>query len=192
MVFPKPPSHLYLASKFARNSERLLGAAFFQRPFISVECRIYTRVSIRRFSQFSRDGTRISRYSPWSDGFPWSLRTRATLQALVYSAILLVATDYIMDRGGAFGSSSSDTSDSRRKYGTQAELQNAIQELRTAFPDPLSVVTDPEALATYGSSDFSYHPSTSHGVIVTIITLLAASHKFDMGSRFDQDLPKML
>jgi D-lactate dehydrogenase (cytochrome) len=34
------------------------------------------------------------------------------------------------------------------------------------FPDPDDVVTDPEVLKTYGSSDNSYHPAAAHSVIV--------------------------
>jgi len=45
-------------------------------------------------------------------------------------------------------------------------LQIAIRELRSLFPDPKVVITDPHALKTYGSSENSYHPESPHAVIV--------------------------
>ncbi|TFK55021.1 hypothetical protein OE88DRAFT_1653638 [Heliocybe sulcata] len=52
------------------------------------------------------------------------------------------------------------------EYASPDELQKAIQELRQAFPEEDRVVTEPETVKDYGSSDNSYHPSTPHAVVV--------------------------
>lgn len=51
-------------------------------------------------------------------------------------------------------------------YASPKDLGVAISELRLAFPNPNVVVTDENALKTYGSSENSYHPSSPHAVIV--------------------------
>ncbi|KAJ3516721.1 hypothetical protein NLJ89_g942 [Agrocybe chaxingu] len=55
---------------------------------------------------------------------------------------------------------------SKTKYASRTELKVAIEELRAAFPLANSVVTDPDALKTHGSSEHSYHPAAPHAVIV--------------------------
>ena len=51
-------------------------------------------------------------------------------------------------------------------YGTPDDVLKAIEELRLAFPDKYRVSTDPNVLTLHGSSENSYHPSSSHSVVV--------------------------
>ncbi|KAL4065326.1 FAD-linked oxidase-like protein [Scleroderma yunnanense] len=51
-------------------------------------------------------------------------------------------------------------------YGTPEDVQKAIEELRLAFPDKHRVSTDPNVLKVHGSSENSYHPTSSHSVVV--------------------------
>ncbi|KAF8636589.1 hypothetical protein AX17_003400 [Amanita inopinata Kibby_2008] len=51
-------------------------------------------------------------------------------------------------------------------YASPGEIQKAIQELRYAFDQPDAIITDPDALRAYGSSENSYHPASPHSVIV--------------------------
>jgi D-lactate dehydrogenase (cytochrome) len=48
------------------------------------------------------------------------------------------------------------------------EVQKAISELREAFHDNQTVVTEQTALQTYGSSPNSYHPTSPHSVVVHV------------------------
>ncbi|EPQ58249.1 hypothetical protein GLOTRDRAFT_126740 [Gloeophyllum trabeum ATCC 11539] len=52
------------------------------------------------------------------------------------------------------------------QYASPNELQQAIRELREAFPEEGRVTTEPETVKDYGSSDNSYHPSAPHAVVV--------------------------
>ena len=54
------------------------------------------------------------------------------------------------------------------KYASPAEVAAAIKELKAAFPDKKTVITDPATLKTYGSSENSYHPSSPHSVVVHV------------------------
>ncbi|KAF7305161.1 D-lactate dehydrogenase [cytochrome], mitochondrial [Mycena kentingensis (nom. inval.)] len=102
------------------------------------------------------------RFSPWSDRFQGSLKTRVLLQALVYAVLLAQVSNYV---DSAIFPSSTPT-EQKPKYASPQELQTAIQKLRAAFPEPGRVDTSPEALKAYGSSENSYHPSSAHSVIV--------------------------
>lgn len=53
-------------------------------------------------------------------------------------------------------------------YGSEADVQRAIADLRIAFPDAKAVSTDPNALKNYGSSPNSYHPASPHSVVVHV------------------------
>ncbi|KAF9001885.1 D-lactate dehydrogenase cytochrome oxidoreductase [Cyathus striatus] len=98
------------------------------------------------------------RYSPWSNHFPGSLRTRILLQALAY-AVIIVGTTEIPGDHVPHPSLSSN-------YASPKDVNLAINQLRVAFPDPSVVSTDPDALRIYGSSEHSYHPTSPHAVIV--------------------------
>lgn len=52
------------------------------------------------------------------------------------------------------------------KYGSHAEVEAAIAELKAALPAPRAVTTDPPVLRSYGYSENSYHPSAPHAVVV--------------------------
>ena len=52
------------------------------------------------------------------------------------------------------------------KYGTHADVEAAIAELKELFPGSRAVTTDPPVLRSYGYSENSYHPSAPHAVVV--------------------------
>ena len=52
------------------------------------------------------------------------------------------------------------------KYGTHADVEAAIAELKVLFPGSRAVTTDPPVLRSYGYSENSYHPSAPHAVVV--------------------------
>lgn len=51
------------------------------------------------------------------------------------------------------------------KYGSHADVEAAIAELKAALPAPRAVTTDPPVLRSYGYSENSYHPSAPHAVV---------------------------
>ena len=59
---------------------------------------------------------------------------------------------------------------SKPRYATKEEVQKAIEELRTAFPDRKAISTNPDALVTYGSSPNSYHPESPHAAVVHVLS----------------------
>ncbi|KAF5324523.1 hypothetical protein D9611_004574 [Ephemerocybe angulata] len=116
----------------------------------------------RRFIQSqSRPSTvlppRLS-YNPWSSAFRGSVGTRALLQAVVYSLV-------IVGTASAFGLQRKDNPDSD-PYPSKQNVATAIEELKRAFPDPGFLATDAESLKTYGSSEHSYHPVSPHAAVV--------------------------
>ncbi|KAI0818818.1 FAD-linked oxidase-like protein [Irpex lacteus] len=67
-------------------------------------------------------------------------------------------------------STQASATSSNVKYGSHEDVQKAISELRATFNDPHTVVTDPDALKTYGSSPNSYHPASPHSVVVHVMS----------------------
>ncbi|KAF8120937.1 FAD-linked oxidase-like protein [Boletus edulis] len=67
------------------------------------------------------------------------------------------------------GLSSADTPISlASSYGSPDDVEEAIKELGHAFPGQHRVQTNKDSLERYGSSENSYHPSSSHSVIVQV------------------------
>uniref|UniRef100_A0A8H7Y5B3 D-lactate dehydrogenase (cytochrome) n=1 Tax=Psilocybe cubensis TaxID=181762 RepID=A0A8H7Y5B3_PSICU len=116
----------------------------------------------QKFGIYSQSGAPYLRYSPWSNSFSGSQGTRVFLQAVLYSAIFLGTSHLISQRSSA----SPDTEDLNLSYASPEELECAIEQLRQIFPRAQAVVTDPDVLKTYGSSENSYHPALPHSVIV--------------------------
>ncbi|KAF5357816.1 hypothetical protein D9756_001674 [Leucocoprinus leucothites] len=112
----------------------------------------------------SRAPSSYLRFSPWSNQFPGSLRTRILLQSGVY-ALLMVGLLEAFERIGPT-KEEVHVQENETRYASPGELKAAIQELKVAFPSPQSVTTDLDALKTYGSSENSYHPASPHAVIV--------------------------
>ncbi|KAF9532303.1 FAD-linked oxidase-like protein [Crepidotus variabilis] len=108
----------------------------------------------------------FSQYSPWSNKFQGSTSTKALLQALVYSTILLGGTTFLLNSTSVVHGSKEVPCTLASTYGTKQELAAAIEKLRAAFSEPDAVSTEASALLTYGSSENSYHPSSPHSVIV--------------------------
>jgi D-lactate dehydrogenase (cytochrome) len=52
------------------------------------------------------------------------------------------------------------------QYASKEDVRKAIKELRDAFPDPNSVVTDRDVLGAHGTSPHSYHPESPHAAVV--------------------------
>jgi len=44
------------------------------------------------------------------------------------------------------------------RYGTANDFREAIEELKTTFPEPGVVFDDPDVVAPYGFSENDYHP----------------------------------
>ncbi|KAF9453257.1 D-lactate dehydrogenase cytochrome oxidoreductase [Macrolepiota fuliginosa MF-IS2] len=106
-------------------------------------------------TESSKPSSNYLRFSPWSNQFLGSLRTRILLQSAVYAFMIVGVTETIERLG-----------DKETRYASPDELKSAIRELREAFADPSTVTTDPDSLKTYGSSENSYHPASPHAVIV--------------------------
>ncbi|KAF9228758.1 hypothetical protein BS17DRAFT_209552 [Gyrodon lividus] len=53
-------------------------------------------------------------------------------------------------------------------YGTPEDVEQAIEELRHAFPGEHHVQTNRDTLEIHGSSENSYHPSSPHSVVVQV------------------------
>ncbi|KAK7035752.1 mitochondrial D-lactate dehydrogenase [Favolaschia claudopus] len=101
------------------------------------------------------------RYSPWSDQYQGSLKTRVMIQSLFYAMAIALTADYLDKK--VFPPPSEDAPP---KYASPAELRIAIQKLQQAFPEAGRVDTSPDALKTTGSSENSYHPESPHSVVV--------------------------
>ncbi|KAJ7702238.1 D-lactate dehydrogenase cytochrome oxidoreductase [Mycena rosella] len=103
------------------------------------------------------------RYSPWSDAYQGSLKSKILFQTLFYAFLIAQVSNYVDST--FFPPASEDTPP---KYASPAELRIAIQKLRTAFPDKGSVDTTLDVLKTTGSSENSYHPASPHSVVVRV------------------------
>ncbi|KAJ6488511.1 FAD-linked oxidase-like protein [Mycena vitilis] len=101
------------------------------------------------------------RYSPWSDNFQASLKTRVLLQSLVYAVFLAQAANYVDSKLFPPGDEEKPP-----QYASPTELRIAINKLHLTFPEHGSVDTSPDTLKTAGSSENSYHPSSPHSVVV--------------------------
>ncbi|KAJ7221731.1 D-lactate dehydrogenase cytochrome oxidoreductase [Mycena pura] len=101
------------------------------------------------------------RYSPWSDKFQGTLKTRILLQTLFYALLITQASNYLDSK--LFPQA---TEDDPPKYASPGELQIAIEKLRKTFPEPGRVDTNPDVVKTAGSSPNSYHPASAHSVVV--------------------------
>ena len=96
--------------------------------------------------------------------------TNALLRGLFAGAGLSLAAGLIAYRTGIISVSGDSSANHDVKYGSHEDVQKAISELRTVFDDPHRVVTDPDALKTYGSSPNSYHPASPHSVFVHVMS----------------------
>ncbi|TDL27237.1 hypothetical protein BD410DRAFT_818729 [Rickenella mellea] len=56
------------------------------------------------------------------------------------------------------------------RYASLSEIRLGIEELMKILPASGAVVTEPNALRTYGFSENSYHPSSPHSVVVRVKT----------------------
>ncbi|KAJ7118759.1 D-lactate dehydrogenase cytochrome oxidoreductase [Mycena epipterygia] len=101
------------------------------------------------------------RYSPWSDSFQGSLKSRILLQTLFYAFLIAQASNYIDSK--LFPPADENAPP---QYASPRELRVAIEKLRQTFPDAGSVDTNPDTVKTAGSSENSYHPASPHSVVV--------------------------
>ncbi|KAJ6546996.1 D-lactate dehydrogenase cytochrome oxidoreductase [Mycena capillaripes] len=101
------------------------------------------------------------RFSPWSNKFQGSLKTRVLLQSLVYALLITQAANYVDSK--VFPPANEEDSP---QYASPAELRIAIQKLRETFPEQGRVDTNPDTVKTAGSSENSYHPASPHSVVV--------------------------
>ncbi|KAF9483866.1 D-lactate dehydrogenase cytochrome oxidoreductase [Pholiota conissans] len=114
---------------------------------------------VRGFRNSTSSSIQLLKYSPWSSQFSGSFHTRLALQGAICAALLMGLTQHFFHKTAA-------DSTSAGVYASPAQLKTAIAELRTVFPDPKMVDTDPNELKIYGSSENSYHPASPHAVIV--------------------------
>ncbi|KAI5124080.1 hypothetical protein M0805_003907 [Coniferiporia weirii] len=98
---------------------------------------------------------------------PPSPRTAYGILASValFSAVLGYSVSELMRRNASTAGSSPRTW-REVAYGSRADLDAAIAELRGVLPGEDAVNTDPAMLRSYGFSEASYHPSTPHAVVV--------------------------
>ena len=113
------------------------------------------------------------RFASTSGNSPASTLNNALLRGILAGAGLSLAAVLISYRTGLItiaGESAVSPlgGSSKRKYATPDEVQKAIAELREALPGQGAVSTNPDALATYGSSPNSYHPESPHSVVVHV------------------------
>ncbi|KAJ7771621.1 D-lactate dehydrogenase cytochrome oxidoreductase [Mycena metata] len=101
------------------------------------------------------------RYSPWSDSFQGSQKSRVLFQSLFYAFLLSAMADYVDKK--LFPPESENDSP---KYASARELRIAIDTLRHTFPEPGRVDTNADTVKTAGSSENSYHPASPHSVVV--------------------------
>ncbi|KAJ7168298.1 D-lactate dehydrogenase cytochrome oxidoreductase [Mycena crocata] len=119
------------------------------------------------------------RYSPWSDIFQGSLKSRVLLQALVYAVLIGTVSNFVDSKLFVravlffFHSRAIDKNNSLKakedgppQYASSRELKIAIEKLRQAFPGQGSFDINPDTLKTAGSSENSYHPASPHSVVV--------------------------
>ncbi|KAJ7184328.1 D-lactate dehydrogenase cytochrome oxidoreductase [Mycena filopes] len=104
---------------------------------------------------------RWMRFSPWSNTFQGSFKTRILLQSVFYAFVLTQVAN-IVD-SALFPPESENTAP---KYASPRELRIAIETLRHTFPEPGKVDTNPDTVKTAGSSENSYHPASPHSVVV--------------------------
>ncbi|KIY43337.1 D-lactate dehydrogenase cytochrome oxidoreductase [Fistulina hepatica ATCC 64428] len=114
------------------------------------------------FPSAPKEPSIFRRYNPWSNHFRASFRTRVSLQAVVYAAIIAAASSKFDE----FFFPKEKEKDAVPKYGDRDAVRRVIVELRYALPGENRVLTDPAVLKSYGSSDNSYHPSSPHSVVV--------------------------
>ncbi|KAF9567577.1 hypothetical protein CPC08DRAFT_814085 [Agrocybe pediades] len=112
----------------------------------------------RKLATDTSTGSSSSQHPPQHNGSPSSWSRKLPQLAILMTASLGVA--FLMS-GRRDRLTSSETI-----YGSSNDIKLAIDELRKAFPDKKTVVTDPETLKVYGSSEHSYHPASPHSVIV--------------------------
>ncbi|KAF8078075.1 FAD-linked oxidase-like protein [Lyophyllum atratum] len=140
-----------------------------------------TRVSSTR--AFRKPGGSL-RYSPWSQEFPGSSKTKIFLQSTFY-AVCIVAATQLVDFY-VFPKAREGTGEALIKYASADEIKLAIDELRTALPGVNAVATDPDTLKTYGFSENSYHPVSPHSVVVRptctsdVVKIVNISRKYRM------------
>ncbi|KAF8628391.1 hypothetical protein AX15_003915 [Amanita polypyramis BW_CC] len=119
------------------------------------------RPSVRHFASTSHRPT-LARFSPWSDHFSGTHKTRVFLQSAFYAALIVGIIESVDSR--AFPKQQPQRGGSH--YASPPDLQKAIQELCKKLPRPNAVITDPNVLRVYGSSENSYHPALTHSVVV--------------------------
>ncbi|KAG5636498.1 hypothetical protein H0H81_007832 [Sphagnurus paluster] len=156
-----------------------------QRPLVNAARSSWTRAQLLRFSSPRGMSTtpgattpssaprRVLRYSPWSKDFSGSLKSRILLQSAFYAVCIVTAIE-LVDSYLPFSSVSQSKKNVAEKalhYASPHEIRLAIDELRSALPGVNAVVTDSNALKTYGFSENSYHPASPHSVVVSFYHL---------------------
>ncbi|TFY78542.1 hypothetical protein EWM64_g5473 [Hericium alpestre] len=113
-------------------------------------------------SHLSRDISRRASYSTSNGAEP---KTQTWCRTCVGASVLLsgLALSIFLTRPST--SSHDKKSRSSSKYASPDEVKTAISALRSALK-PDQVLTDPDVLLSYGSSDNTYHHSSPHAVVV--------------------------
>jgi len=91
---------------------------------------------------------------------------------LAGTALLSATSGYLLATYGSQGSKSTTGATEVRvpgldnpQYGTAKDFRDAIEELKTTFPEPGAVSDDPEVLKPYGFSENDYHPGDPHFIL---------------------------
>ena len=102
-----------------------------------------------------------------------SQQTPRNVTLLLAGTVLLSATSgYLLATYGSQGSGSTAGATRVRvpgldnpRYGIAKDFRDAIEELKTTFPEPGAVSDDPEVLKPYGFSENDYHPGDPRFVL---------------------------
>ncbi|OBZ75649.1 D-lactate dehydrogenase [cytochrome] 1, mitochondrial [Grifola frondosa] len=150
-------------------------------PILTNTTRQVARRGTRRFAPISRRLSSSAKTNHTSAGIPNHIRVVA-LGAVIALAAGLYAYQNRLHLDGVNAESSVSTKPKRTsktilrhnlpepllasQYASEEEVQQAIAELRAVVPREGAVITDPELLSLYGSSENSYHPTSPHSVVV--------------------------
>lgn len=153
----------------------------FARSLARLDTRLFTSSAVRPTSRYVRTGPARTFYATRQAGQQNdpSHEDRHSTKPAAFSRLLYIAGLGAAAGLGAYLSASSSQSASQvsglvNVYGTPADFQKAIDELKDAFPADDLVSTDVEDLEVHGSSDNDYHPGASiHG----LSEIPALSHK---------------
>ncbi|KAF5349775.1 hypothetical protein D9758_010226 [Tetrapyrgos nigripes] len=138
------------------------------RGFLKPHCSRF-KLSNASTTSFCRQGTSSTRPTRFIDSRSMSSASSNTSSSFTprNAAIVLGLSLTSAMIGYHLAQSSRTTLPSKPKFGTPADFDKAIDELRQAFHDDADIVsTDTDDLRLHGFSENDYHPGSPHTVVV--------------------------